>query len=123
MRSDQSAATLVRPPLVGESPVSMECKHHCTLTLPANNPDTVHHVVVGQVIGIHINDEFITDGKVDWLKIQPLARMGYSDYTYVNHVFTMKPPGGEIHRRPDWRAHQDGKTRASARGRRHLRIS
>jgi len=88
-------ATLVRPPLVGESPVSMECKHHCTLTLPANDPKTVHHVVIGQVIGIHIDDEFITDGRVDWLKIQPLARMGYSDYTYVNEVFTMKPPGGE----------------------------
>ncbi|MDA2934948.1 flavin reductase family protein [Acidobacteria bacterium AH-259-D05] len=88
-------ATLVKPPLVGESPVNLECKHHCTLTLPANSPKTVHHVVVGQVVGIHIDDRFITDGKVDWMKIQPLARMGYMDYTYVSQVFTMKPPGGE----------------------------
>ncbi|MCZ6877185.1 MAG: flavin reductase family protein [Acidobacteria bacterium] len=86
---------LVRPPRVGESPVNLECKYHCTLTLPANSPNTVHHVVVGQVVGIHIDDQVITDGKVDWVKIQPLARMGYSDYTYVSQIFTMKPPRGE----------------------------
>jgi flavin reductase (DIM6/NTAB) family NADH-FMN oxidoreductase RutF len=74
----------------------MECKYHCTLTLPANSANTVHHVVVGEVIGIHINEEFITDGKVDWVKIQPLARMGYLDYTYVSQVFTMDPPRGEV---------------------------
>ncbi len=89
-------STLVRPPRVGESPVNLECRHHCTLTLPANSPKTVHHVVVGQVVGIHINDQFITDGKVDWVKIQPLARMGYMEYTYVSQVFTMKPPGDEF---------------------------
>ena len=89
-------STLVKPPRVGESPINLECKHHCTLTLPANSPKTVYHVVVGQVVGIHINDQFITDGKVDWLKIQPLARLGYRDYTYVSQVFTMKPPGGEF---------------------------
>ncbi len=89
-------STLVKPPRVGESPVNMECKYHCTLTLPANSANTVHHVVVGEVIGIHINEECITDGKVDWVKIQPLARMGYLDYTYVSQVFTMDPPRGEI---------------------------
>ncbi len=86
---------LVQPPRVGESPVNLECKYHCTLTLPANSPNTVHHVVVGQVVGIHIDDQVITDGKVDWVKIQPLARMGYSDYTYVSQIFTMTPPRGE----------------------------
>ncbi len=87
-------SNLVAPPRVAESPVNMECRHHTTLTLPANSAKSVHHVVVGEVVGIHINDDFITDGRVDWLKIQPLARMGYQDYTYVNQVFTMPPPDG-----------------------------
>ena len=85
---------LVKPPRVGESPVNLECRHHVTLSLPANSAKGVHHVVIGEVVGIHIADDFITDGKVDWVKIQPLARMGYQDYTHVDHVFTMPPPGG-----------------------------
>ena len=85
---------LVKPPRIGESPVNLECRHHATLTLPANSPKSVHHVVIGEVVGIHINDDFIADGKVDWVKIQPLARMGYQDYTHVTQVFTMPPPGG-----------------------------
>ena len=34
---------------------------------------------------IHIDEKIITDAKVDSLKIQPLARMGNSDYTKHNH--------------------------------------
>jgi len=85
----------VKPPRVGESPVNMECKYHCTLTLPARSAKSVHHVVVGEVIGIHIADWALTDGRVDWRKIKPLARLGYLDYTFVDHVFTMPPPRGE----------------------------
>ena len=67
---------IVKCPRVAESPVNLECRHHATITLPANNAKSVHHVVIGQVVGIHINDNALTDGKVDWVKIQPLARMG-----------------------------------------------
>jgi len=83
--------TFVKPPRVAESPVNMECRYHCTLTLPARVAKSVHHVVVGEVIGIHIADWALTDGLVDWKKIKPLARLGYMDYTFVQEVFTMKP--------------------------------
>jgi hypothetical protein len=32
---------------------------------------------------------------VDVLKIRPLARLGYNQYTSVESVFTMTIPGGE----------------------------
>ncbi|MBT5049054.1 MAG: flavin reductase family protein [Rhodospirillaceae bacterium] len=86
---------LIKCPRVAESPVSLECRHHATLSLPSNSTMGVHHVVIGEVVGIHINDDALTDGKVDWVKIQPLARMGYMDYTTVTEVFTMKGPKGE----------------------------
>ncbi|MGA0314458.1 MAG: flavin reductase family protein [Alphaproteobacteria bacterium] len=86
---------IVKCPRVAESPVNLECKHHTTITLPANNPKSVHHVVIGEVVGIHINDNALTDGKVDWVKIKPLARMGYMDYTAITEVFTMQGPKGE----------------------------
>lgn len=98
---------IVKCPRVAESPVNLECKHHTTITLPANSAKSVHHVVIGQVVGIHINDNALTDGKIDWLKIQPLARMGYMDYTYVNHVFTMRGPKGEEFRPGQIGEHSD----------------
>ena len=55
---------------------------------------TNHSLVIGRVVGIHIKDEFITaDGKVDIVKIRPLARMGYTDYTSVESVFPIKLSG------------------------------
>ena len=51
-------------------------------------------IIIGQVIGIHIKDEFIQpDGKLNILKIRPLARLGYYDYTSIESVFEMIIPG------------------------------
>lgn len=81
---------LVKPPRVAASPVHFECTYHQTVVLPANSPETLHHVVIGRVIGIHIRDDAITpEGKVDVVKIRPLARLGYMDYTTVDSIFEM----------------------------------
>lgn len=81
---------LVKPPRVAASPVHLECRYHTTLVLPGHRPETAFHVVVGRVVGVHIKDEFITqEGRIDIVKIRPLARMGYLDYTTVDSVFTM----------------------------------
>jgi flavin reductase (DIM6/NTAB) family NADH-FMN oxidoreductase RutF len=59
--------------------------------LPGNKPEHVHYVVFGKVIGIHIKDEFINvKGLVDVLKIRPIARLGYKDYTSIESVFSMQ---------------------------------
>jgi hypothetical protein len=68
--------------------------------LPGNALDQVHHVVVGRVVGVHIQDDVITsDGKLDVLKIRPLARLGYFDYTTVDSLFTMPPGGPQVEAR------------------------
>jgi len=83
---------LVKPPRVAESPAHFECRWYTTLTLPGYRPDTNNNVVIGHVVAIHIKDECLTpDGRVDILKIRPLARLGYYDYTSVESVFEMKP--------------------------------
>jgi flavin reductase (DIM6/NTAB) family NADH-FMN oxidoreductase RutF len=85
---------LVAPPRVAESPVHLECIYHSTLTLPAHRRASIHHVVIGEVVGIHIRDDVIgADGKLDIKKIRPLARLGYMDYTSVTEVFTMAARG------------------------------
>ena len=85
---------LVKPPRVAKSPVHLECRYHCMLALPGRNLEQSHYVVVGQVIGVHIKDDAITaEGRIDVLKLRPLARLGYHDYTSVESFFTMKPTG------------------------------
>ncbi|MEH6404555.1 MAG: flavin reductase family protein [Sneathiella sp.] len=85
-------SSLVKPPRVGESPVNMECKYLQTIDLPSNNPEQPNRMLIGQVVGIHIKDEIITDGLVDMSKFRPLARLGYKDYTSVTDVFPLLRP-------------------------------
>jgi flavin reductase (DIM6/NTAB) family NADH-FMN oxidoreductase RutF len=48
-------------------------------------------VVIGRVVAVHIDDAALTlDGRVDILKIRPIARLGYKDYTSVESVFQME---------------------------------
>lgn len=97
---DEMAATgltaapsrLVKPPRVLESPVNLECKHHQTIVLANDTPGMFNSVVIGRVVGVHINDDYIgSDGKLDIVKMRPLARMGYLDYTSVTEIFEMRP--------------------------------
>jgi flavin reductase (DIM6/NTAB) family NADH-FMN oxidoreductase RutF len=49
-------------------------------------------VVIGEVVGIHIDDKLIRDGMVDITKARPVARLGYMDYSVVNDVFEIMRP-------------------------------
>ena len=50
-------------------------------------------MVIGRVLEVHIADEVLTDGRVDFTKIKPLGRLGYFEYTVVDNVFSMSVPG------------------------------
>lgn len=83
---------LVKPPRVKAAPIHLECKYHQTVDLPCNLPDGRNAIVLGRVVGIHIQDDILTDGLVDMAKLKPIARLGYMDYTRVDLVFTMQRP-------------------------------
>jgi flavin reductase (DIM6/NTAB) family NADH-FMN oxidoreductase RutF len=89
----KAPSRLVRPPRVAESPVHFECVYYSTLRLPGSRIGTVD-VVIGRVVAVHIADDVVTaDGRIDVLKIRPIARLGYYDYTSIESVFEMKIPG------------------------------
>ena len=46
--------------------------------------------MIGRVVAVHIDDAALTDGRVDLLKIRPIARLGYKDYAAVDTVFQME---------------------------------
>jgi flavin reductase (DIM6/NTAB) family NADH-FMN oxidoreductase RutF len=83
---------LVKPPRVKESPVAFECEYHQTIELPGGGRDGVWYIVLGRVLGIHIDDEVIADGMVDVTRLRPIARLGYDDYSVVDSVFSMQRP-------------------------------
>ncbi|HEV8412450.1 MAG TPA: flavin reductase family protein [Bryobacteraceae bacterium] len=88
---DPLPSRLVRPPRVNGSPVHFECRLHQVVMLPGHKPSSEHHVVIGRVVAVHIDDAALTaDGRVDVVKIRPIARLGYKDYTSVDSIFQME---------------------------------
>ena len=94
-RSGLAAAPsrLVRPPRVAASPCALECKLLQIIDLKDLDGKSSHrHVVLGQVVGIHIDDRFIKDGRLDTAAMAPIARCGYADYSVVDKVFAIARP-------------------------------
>jgi flavin reductase (DIM6/NTAB) family NADH-FMN oxidoreductase RutF len=84
---------LVRPPRVAASPCALECKLLQIIDLnDLQGRPTSRHVVFGQVVGIHIDDRFIKNGRVDTAAMVPLARCGYADYSVVEKTFAIPRP-------------------------------
>ena len=84
---------LVRPPRVAAAPIHLECEFFSEIELPCHQPNSINRMVLGSVVGIHIRDEVLVDGMVDLGKVNPLARLGYMQYTSVQDIFTMQRPG------------------------------
>ncbi len=109
---EMAPSRLVAPPRVAASPVHLECRYHATLTLPGNSKANLVYVVVGEVLGVHIADEVVTDeGKIDILKCRPIARMGYFDYTSVESAFEIAPDGPHVEQ---FRRGLEGRARGKA---------
>jgi flavin reductase (DIM6/NTAB) family NADH-FMN oxidoreductase RutF len=84
---------LVRPPRVAASPCALECKLLQIVDLNDLDGQSAHrHVVFGQVIGVHIDERFIKNGRLDTAAMQPIARCGYADYAVVDKVIPVVRP-------------------------------
>ena len=80
---------LVNAPSVKDSPVNLECKLVKTIQLKSNSKK-ISTMVIGEVIGIYINNKFIKNNRVDSVSMRYIARMGYSEYTTVASKFNLK---------------------------------
>ena len=49
-------------------------------------------VVFGEVVGVHMRDDTLVNGRFDVTTYSPLSRMGYRDYTRVTEVFELTRP-------------------------------
>jgi flavin reductase (DIM6/NTAB) family NADH-FMN oxidoreductase RutF len=71
---------LVKPPRVGESPVSFECRLERVLEFGENS------FVVGQILRVHVRDDVLTAGRVDPMKLRPLGRLGGDAYSLLREI-------------------------------------
>lgn len=70
------------------APAVLECK----LTKIVELPGLSNQVVFGEVTGVRIRDEHLIDGTFDVTTFQPLARLGYRDYSVVKDLFSLTRP-------------------------------
>lgn len=84
---------MVKAPRVAESPAAFECRLWKIVELPGDGGHN-YTVVFGSVVGVYIDDAFIREGMVDTGAMQPIARMGYMQYSVVRSdtVFALNRP-------------------------------
>jgi len=91
---EPAPSRLVGPPRVAASPCSMECRVVEDLQLRDVDGHPVdRYLIIGQVVGIHLDERFIADGAVDTAAMRPIARCGRrGDYAVVDRLFDMPRP-------------------------------
>jgi flavin reductase (DIM6/NTAB) family NADH-FMN oxidoreductase RutF len=97
---EMTPSVAVRPPRVMRSPIALECRYHQTIGLPGygGQPHT-SSIILGEVVGIYIDDAIISNGLLDIRKIRPITRLGYLDYAVIDEVFSLPRPSAEdLHR-------------------------
>ena len=86
-------SNLVKPPRVAEAPAALECRvTEIFRPKDLDGKPAGAIVAVGQVVGVHIADEFLTDGLFDMVKAGNVARLGYFDYSSLDATFAMRRP-------------------------------
>ena len=94
-RLETAPSRLVKPPRVLGSPAAMECRVTQVIRLKDLGGATLQRVLVlGEVIGMHIDERFVRDGRLDAAAMRPIARCGYDEYAVVERVFSMARPAG-----------------------------
>ena len=90
---NKEPATLVKPPMVAESKVKLECKVLEIKSL--GNEGGAGNLVICEVLRMHIDDSLLTaDKKLDQTKIELVARLGGDWYCRVNkdNLFQVPKP-------------------------------
>ncbi len=96
----EAPSMLVKPPRVALAPAAFECRLWKTIELPV--PDSKpggpagvgYTMVIGEVVAVYIDDQYIADGVVDTGRMRTVARLGYMDYAVVGaeSMFTLNRP-------------------------------
>lgn len=71
---------IVTPPMVKEAPINIECKLMQILEFGVD--PRYNNFVIGEVVKIHVKENFIVDETVQFAKLKVIGRMGSGGYSY-----------------------------------------
>ena len=91
---EMAPSRLVAPPRVAASRCCMECRVvHAVELRDIDDRPVNQFLVVGQVVGVHLDESVIRDGVVETTALAPVARLGGpGDYAVVRNAFQMTRP-------------------------------
>jgi flavin reductase (DIM6/NTAB) family NADH-FMN oxidoreductase RutF len=81
-------ADLVKAPMVGESPVKFECR--LLQILKFGQAPRFCNFIIGEVLLVHIKDEFYVNGMVDSEKLKAIGRLGSDLYCRTSDIFRLE---------------------------------
>jgi flavin reductase (DIM6/NTAB) family NADH-FMN oxidoreductase RutF len=93
----KEAATMVKPPMVKEAKIKMECRVNEIKSL--GNEGGAGQLVIAEVLCMHVDESILgDDGKIDQRKINHVARMGGDWYCKVDHtnLFKVEKPNTKL---------------------------
>ena len=85
---EKKECTVINCPLVAGGPAALECK----LTEIIHLSGESNFAVFGEVVGIHMRDDCIVNGRFDLKTYNPVSRLGYRDYAITKEYFELKRP-------------------------------
>lgn len=85
---EKTECNLIACSRVVAAPAALECKATQIVKLGGE----ANFLVVGEVVGVHMRDDCMTDGLLDPLKYLPLTRLGYQDYSHITDTFRLVRP-------------------------------
>lgn len=85
---EKAECEAINAPRVAHAPASLECR----MTQIVQIEGETNFVCFGEVIGVHMRDDCLVDGRFDVTRYTPLSRLGYRDYTAVREVFELIRP-------------------------------
>ncbi len=90
---EPEASSMVKPPRIRSIPAALECRSTDIIELKDIHGNRgEHYMVIGQVVGIYIDDDYITNGRFDVAKARPITRLGYKDYASFGELFELDRP-------------------------------
>lgn len=90
---EAAPSRLVKPPRVKGAPAALECKFLKLVELEDSQGRRNDYVMVlGEVVGVHVEDQFVVGGRVDTAAMRIIARAGYHDYFLADHRFELPRP-------------------------------
>jgi flavin reductase (DIM6/NTAB) family NADH-FMN oxidoreductase RutF len=84
---------LVKPPRVAAAAAALECRWVKSVPLvTADGEPMPGAIVIGEVVGIYIDDAVIVDGRIDLSARRAISRLGYMEYGVLDTIFSMQRP-------------------------------